>query len=69
MAEVRISSQCERPCADVEETQGAASGAEGKEVQGAERSIRLSIRSTIRSIWRRLGNVLEKIRGAAALTV
>lgn len=34
MAEVRISSQCERPCADVEETQGAASGAEGKECSG-----------------------------------
>lgn len=31
MAEVRISSQCERPCAGVEETQGAASGAGGKE--------------------------------------
>lgn len=34
MAEVRISSQCERPCADVEETQGAASGAGGKECSG-----------------------------------
>jgi hypothetical protein len=34
MAEVRISSQCERPCADVEETQGAASGAGGKKCSG-----------------------------------
>ena len=40
MTEVRISSQCERPCAGIEETGEAPSDAGGWSVQGTERSIR-----------------------------